>query len=96
MASMQRRLGPVWWQGKSSLRVKLSNSGDFLKLFIPSQNRKIYDGWNNYSGKVKIKKIYENIMDYRGSKSVNKTVKEQRVDGSSHDLTCLRYTLMNF
>ena len=41
MASMQRRLGPVWWQGKSSLRVKLSNSGDFLKLFIPSQNRKI-------------------------------------------------------
>jgi NADH:ubiquinone oxidoreductase subunit H len=41
MASMQRRLGPVGCQGKSSLWVKLSNSGDFLKLFIPSQNRKI-------------------------------------------------------
>jgi LAGLIDADG DNA endonuclease family protein len=96
MASMQRRLGPVWWLGKSSLWVKLLNSGDFLKLFIPNLNRKIYSGWSNYSGKVKIKKIYENKMEYRGSKSVKKPVKEQRVDNSWHDLICLRYTLMNF
>jgi hypothetical protein len=40
MASMQRRLGPVWWLGKSSLRVKLSNSGDYLKLFIPNEKNK--------------------------------------------------------
>jgi hypothetical protein len=38
MASMQRRLGPVWWLGKSSMWVKLSNSGDLLKLLIPSNS----------------------------------------------------------
>jgi len=77
--------------------VKLSNSGDFLKLFIPSQSRKIFGGWSNYSGKVTSKKIYENIMEYRGSKSdVNMSVKEQRVDGSWQGLSCLRCTLMNF
>ncbi len=41
MASMQRRLGPVLWVGKLSLWVKLSNSGNYLKLFIPTLNRNI-------------------------------------------------------
>ena len=36
MASMQRRLGPVRWLGKSSTWVKLSNSGNLLKLKVPS------------------------------------------------------------
>jgi hypothetical protein len=40
-------------------------------------------------------KMSENEMGYRGSKSVNKTVKEQRVDGSwCNKPLHLRYTLM--
>lgn len=36
MASMQRRLGPVKWSGKSLFWDKLSNSGNILKLLVPS------------------------------------------------------------
>jgi hypothetical protein len=40
-------------------------------------------GWINYSGMVISQKIDEKKMEYRGSKSdLNKSVKEQRVDGS--------------
>lgn len=95
MASMQRRLGPVWWLGKSSSWVELSNSGDPLKLMIPNYYRKVVSGWSNYSGMVISHKIYENIMGYRGSKSDISSVKEQRVYGSWHN-KCLRYTLMDF
>ncbi len=71
MASMQRRLGPVWWQGKSSyIWVKLSNSGDLLKLKVPSYSWKAISGWINYSCTVTSLKICENIMDNRGSKSM--------------------------
>ena len=42
-------------------------------------------------------KMNENEMGYRGSKSVNKAVKEQRVDGSwCKKPLHLRYTLMGF
>jgi hypothetical protein len=97
MASMQRRLGPVWWLGKSSIRVKLSNSGDLLKLLVPSNIRKIICGWTNHSYKVISHKMSENEMEYRGSKLnfILKFVKEQRVDGSWYS-KCLRYTLMDF
>ncbi len=51
---------------------------------IPSYNWKIISGWTNYSCKVTSHKMSENEMDNRGSKSdlINKSVKEQRVDGS--------------
>ena len=50
--------------------LKLPNSGDILKLKIPSHNRKVIGGLNNYSGMVTSSlKMSENEMDYRGSKS---------------------------
>ena len=69
--------------------VKLSNSGDTLKLLILSYSRKITSGWSKIPCIVTSQKMNENEMGYRGSKSEflspqpNETsVKEQRVDGS--------------
>ena len=77
-------LPPVKNSGKILYWEKLSNSGDTLKLMIPSYSRKAISGQNNYLGKVTSHKMSENEMGYRGSKSVlvSSTVKEQRVDGS--------------
>ena len=70
-------------RGKRVYGGKLSNSGELLKLKVPSHNLKIVSGWSNYSGMVTSLKMSENSMDNRGSKSEkNKSVKEQRVDGS--------------
>lgn len=55
--------------GKRVYGDKLSNSGDILKLKIPSCSRKAISGWSNYSGTVTSLKMSENEMDYRGSKS---------------------------
>nr|YP_010146936.1 hypothetical protein K4014_mgp31 [Cyclocybe aegerita]QQP21445.1 hypothetical protein [Cyclocybe aegerita] len=73
--------------------VKLSNSGDTLKLLIPSYIRKAISGWTNYSCMVTSQKMSENEMGYRGSKSefhnpqpIEISVKEQRVDGSCFGL----------
>ena len=94
---------PVQQSGKLlSLRVKLPNSGDALKLLIPNLVEFFHGGWTNYSGMVISHKIFEREMGNRGSKSsINKSVlvKEQRVDGSyigwiNHPL--LRYTLRGF
>ncbi|CAG8962390.1 hypothetical protein HYFRA_00013618 [Hymenoscyphus fraxineus] len=60
---------------KSLKWVKLSNSGDTLKLLIPSYSRKVIST-------VTSQKMIENEMGYRGSKSDFLSVKEQRVDGS--------------
>ena len=51
---------------------------------IPNYGRKTISGQNNYLGMVTSRKMNENEMEYRGSKSVSitETVKEQRVDGS--------------
>ena len=99
---------PDWGLRKSSpIGNKLSNSGDILKLIIPSYNRKVVSGQNNYLGKVTSYKITERAMDYRGSKSgffINllynlfnlKPVKEQRVYGSYSGIPGLRCTLMGF
>ena len=83
--------------------VKLSNSGDTLKLLIPSHSRKAMSGWTNHPCTVISQEMTENEMGYRGSKSVflNSTVKEQRVDGSycikaKSNLMQLRCTLMGF
>ena len=77
---------PTGWCGISPMWEKLSNSGDFLKLLVPSYSRKAISGWFNNSCMVIIQKISERIMEYRGSKlvmfTIYITVKEQRVDGS--------------
>ncbi len=88
--------------GKHVYGGKLSNSGELLKLKVPSSNWKIKSGWSNYSGTVISLKISENEMDNRGSKSTilnSMVVKEQRVDGSwsiKENLMDLRCTLKGF
>src|ERR1700723_609694 len=84
--------------------LKLSNSGEALKLMIPSHSRKAMSGQNNYLGMVTSHKMSENEMGYRGSKSEFQSpqpkeisVKEQRVDGSYFGFfPKLRCTLMGF
>lgn len=49
--------------------IKLSNSGNFLKLIVPSYIWKYISGWTNYSDKVTSYKMIEREMDNRGSKS---------------------------
>jgi len=88
--------------GKGVYGDKLSNTGELLKLKVPSYSWKTISGWSNYSGKVTSLKMSENKMDNRGSKSVmlnNIIVKEQRVDGNwfiKLHLINLRYTLKGF
>jgi Cytochrome C and Quinol oxidase polypeptide I len=55
--------------GKTLRWDKLSNSGDPLKLMVPSYNRKVTSGQNNYLGRVTSHKIDEKKMGNRGSKS---------------------------
>ena len=64
--------------------VQLSNSGDTLKIIVPSYCRKTVSGWTNPSGMVTSYNMSENEMGNRGSKSelINNFVKEQRADGS--------------
>ena len=93
--------------GKTLLWLQLSNSGNTLKLKVPSYSRKAICGQNNSLGTVISLKINESEMGYRGSKSeynslyeIN-SVKEQRVDGSycikaTTKLMQLRCTLMGF
>ena len=89
-------------RGKRVYGDKLSNSGDILKLMVPSYSRKAISGWTNYSGMVTSHKMSENEMDNRGSKSsllFSKVVKEQRVNGSwsiKPYLMDLRCTLGSF
>ena len=66
------------------LCLKLSNSGDALKLLIPSHSREAMSGWTNHPCTVISQEMSENEMGYRGSKSILNyfIVKEQRVDGS--------------
>ena len=76
---------PKNWIGKSIIWEKLPNSGDALKILVPSHIWKYMSGWTNYSGMVTSQNIYESLIGNRGSKSViseSITVKEQRVDGS--------------
>jgi len=99
LALTMNRVGAM--RGRISLMcLKLSNSGDALKLMIPSYSRKAISGQNNYLGTVTSHKMSENEMGYRGSKSVLSTVKEQRVDGSWSNYflsnSLLRCTLMGF
>ncbi len=94
-------MGAVWL-GTLQLCPKLSNSGELLKLLIPSCSWKTICGWTNYSGVVTSQNMIEREMEYRGSKSVvvdkYSTVKEQRVDDSWQKGCgpCLRCILMGF
>ena len=89
-------------RGKRVYGGKLSNSGELLKLKVPSCSWKTMCGWSNYSGMVISLKMSENEMDNRGSKSTilnTMVVKEQRVDGSwsiNPHLMGLRCTLRGF
>jgi hypothetical protein len=90
---------PAKHKGKMLLWVRLSNSGDNLKLIIPSYIWKNICGWSNYSCMVTSYKISEKIMEYRGSKSdfVFKSVKEQRANGNQWIKSIhLRCALMGF
>jgi len=75
---------PAMHYGKLLLWEKLSNSGDTLKLMIPNYPLIWVSGQKNSLGKVKIHKMMETEMGYRGSKSEKNliSVKEQRVEGS--------------
>ncbi len=42
----------LWLWNVTSLCLKLSNSGDTLKLMVPNNNWKIISGWTNHSGMV--------------------------------------------
>ena len=92
----------VWLRKSPEIRDKLSNSGELLKLLIPSRNGNVMSGWINYSCMVTSQKILEKGMDYRGSKSItvqnNIIVKEQRVDGNwwGINLPHIRCTLVGF
>jgi hypothetical protein len=90
--SPAKRLGkplPYW--------VLWPNSGELLKLLVPSCSWKTISGWTNHSCMVTSQKMIEREMEYRGSKSDNFSVKEQRVDGHRYvNLTYLRYALMGF
>jgi hypothetical protein len=96
---------PQMWSGKSLTGYKQPNSGNPLKLRIPSHSRKAVGGWINYSCKVTSHKMKETEMGYRGSKSViceSIAVKEQRVYGSwwgilsSNNVSHLRCILTGF
>ena len=84
--------------------AQLPNSGETLKLMVPSHSRKAMSGQSNYLGMVTSHKIDENRMGDRGSKSEilspqpkRISVKEQRVDGSYFECySKLRCTLMGF
>ena len=74
---------PADRSGKSIPWAQLSNSGDALKIIVPSHNGNVMCGCSNYSGMVTSYDMSENEMGYRGSKSsAIALVKEQRVDGS--------------
>ena len=64
---------PALYYGKILEWVKLSNSGDALKLMIPSNIWKYISGQSNYLDRVTTHKMNENEMGYRGSKSESLT-----------------------
>ena len=55
----QDSASPQMWSGKSLMGYKLSNSGDSLKLLIPSNSRKAISGPTNHWCKVTTQKMIE-------------------------------------
>jgi hypothetical protein len=60
----------LWRRMSHEVGEKLSNSGDSLKLLVPSNIRKNICGWISYSCMVTSQKMKETEMGYRGSKSI--------------------------
>ena len=78
---MPNKLGPCY------LWVIVPNSGDTLKLQVPSYTRKGVSGPTNHWCRVTSLENSERNVGNRGSKSAireNIAVKEQRVDGIRH------------
>ena len=71
MLAFTMNRGGAFWSWISNLCPKLSNSGDTLKLLIPSYSWKAISGWINHSCMVISQKITEKEMGNRGSKSDN-------------------------
>ena len=59
MLAFTMNRGGAFWSWISKLCPKLSNSGNTLKLLIPSLIRKYLSGQNNYLGKVTTQKMSE-------------------------------------
>jgi len=94
---LDKNNSPAMRSGKPLLWVLWPNSGNLLKLLVPSYSWKAISGWANHSCTVISQNMIEREMEYRGSKSDNISVKEQRVDGHRCvNLTHLRYALMGF
>ena len=80
----------AWWSGKSPTRLKLSNSGEALKLWLPRNGTKAICKWINNPLAVTRSKMMKTEIGNHGSKSIIVVylittlvvVKEQRVDGS--------------
>lgn len=91
---------PLSILGRCYYGEKLPNSGETLKLMVPSHNRKIMSVWTNHLCMVISHKMSKNKMGNRGSKSnfITKFVKEQRVNGNWCKINNLhlRCTLMDF
>ena len=60
---------PADRSGKSIAWAQLSNSGDALKIIVPSHNGNVMCGQNNYLGTVISYMMNESEMGNRGSKS---------------------------
>jgi len=90
------------WSGISLVCLKLSNSGDILKILILNYNWKKLSGWSNHSGIVTSQNMIEREMDNHGSKSAMLAVNEQRVDDNwltdklNNLILSLRCTLTGF
>lgn len=62
--------GALWLWNVTSLCLQLPNSGDTLKVIVPSYSENAISGWTNHSCKVTSYKMNENKMGYHGSKSI--------------------------
>ena len=81
----------AWWSGKSPQCLKLSNSGNALKIWLPQNGIKAICKWINNPFAVTIPNIVEIEIGNHGSNSIIVVsithtfviiVNEQRVDGS--------------
>ena len=81
----------AWWPGKSPQCLKLSNSGNALKLWVPQNGIKAICKWINNRFAVTILKMMETEIGNRGSKLIIVVcpshifviiINEQRVYGS--------------
>ena len=73
-------MGALWYGKSPEKCLKLSNSGNILKLLVPNDNRNMICGWEityslninkfNNSCRVISQMMIEKKIDYRGSKSI--------------------------